>query len=326
MVDVKNRKCPCGKHASFGVDGGGAVACKGCKMDGMVYVNNRKKCPCGKHMIFGVPGGAAIACASCRTEEMVDVVSRLCPCGSRPSWGKLCSPCYAEAHPDDPLVLAHNKTETKLKLFFNELGANITATSTFNAMNVRGRRAPAWLGAREMDFSLFGGRLNPECDGAQHKTDVKRFRSLAVEQQALDCETTILKLRHGVSVQRIDQSDVWLDNFDWRAVLKVMLLFGLERAVAGAPVLICARRNEADTSYAPFLDLMMEPEHADSVYEMFLCEPGLVTSIHRATGARTYWKVPETLSLAALPDGLELAPGAPRQLTVEQAFKRHKAG
>ena len=84
-------------------------------------------------------------------------------------------------------------------------------------------------------------------------------------------------------------------------------------------------RTETDASYSPFINLVMETERASSVYEAFLCEPGLVTLIHRATGKRTHWEVPETLSLAALPEGVKLLPGAPRQLTMQQAFKRHKA-
>jgi len=330
MVDLRHNLCvEHGKHMSFGFPGGPAVACMACKTEDMVDVANASKL-CSKHnvrMIFGLYGGRAVACEKCKTAEMVDVVNNLCACGSQLSgdWGNLCSACYAEANPDDPLVLARYKTEAKLKLYLNELEAGITSTSTFNAANVRGRRAPIWLGAREMDFYLFGGSVNLECDGGQHKKDVKRFRKLASEQQALDCETSLLKLANSVSVLRVDQEDIWNDSYDWRSVLKVMLLFGLERALAGTPVLICARCKELDASYAPFVNLVLETERASSIYEAFLCEPGLVTLIHRATGERTHWKVPETLSLAALPEGVRLAAGAPRQLTMQQAFKRHKA-
>ena len=60
-------------------------------------------------------------------------------------------------------------------------------------------------------------------------------------------------LTNGTSVLRKDQPYVLADRYDWRSVLKVMILFGLERAVAGAPVLVCARRDEADLSYGPYI-------------------------------------------------------------------------
>jgi hypothetical protein len=246
---------------SFGFPGERATACKDCRKEGMVDVVNNLCAEHGKRMNFGFSGERATACKDCRKEGMVDVKNNLCfKCGTHASWGNLCFACYKEANPTDPLVNARNKTETKLKLFLNELGAGITTTSTFNAMNLQGRRAPAWLGTREMDFSLFENRVNLECDGGQHKTDVERFGTLASEQQALDCETTGVKLTNGTSVLRKDQPYVWEDRYDWRSVLIVMILFGLERAVAGAPVLVCARRDEADLSYGPYTVLPTQIE------------------------------------------------------------------
>ena len=333
MVDVLSRQCAapgCGTQPSYGLELGKHTHCAKHAEPGMVNVVSRRCAAPGCDLIpsFGLELGKPTHCATHAKPGMANVMSRRCAapgCDTQPSYGNLCFPCYAEANPTDPFVNARYKTETKLKLYLNELGAGITSTSTFNAMNVRGRRAPAWLGTREMDFSLFENRVNVECDGGQHKTDNTRFKTLAVEQQALDCETTDVKLTNGTSVLRKDQPYVLADRYDWRSVLKVMILFGLERAVAGAPVLVCARRDEADLSYGPCIDLMLETKHALCVYEMFLCEPGLVACVQQATGARTYWKVPEKFSLAALPEDLRLAPGVPRQLTMEKAFKRHKA-
>ena len=40
MVDVKNRKCSCGKCVRFGMLGGSATHCKECKEQGMVDIRS----------------------------------------------------------------------------------------------------------------------------------------------------------------------------------------------------------------------------------------------------------------------------------------------
>ena len=74
MVDVKHRKCSCGKCApSFGMPGGKATHCKECREQGMVDVKNRK-CSCGKSQpSFGMPGGRATNCKECKEQGMVHV-------------------------------------------------------------------------------------------------------------------------------------------------------------------------------------------------------------------------------------------------------------
>ena len=86
MVNVVNKKCPCGTIPSYGFSGGKAVCCKECKEPGMIDVVN-KKCPCGKIASYGVSGGKAECCKDCKKPDMVDVVNKKCPCGKQPSYG-----------------------------------------------------------------------------------------------------------------------------------------------------------------------------------------------------------------------------------------------
>ena len=91
MVDIKNRKCRCGRAIPyFGMAGDArATCCASCKEDGMVDIKNRK-CLCGRaRPSFGMPGDArATCCASCKEDGMVDIKSPKCRCGrARPSFG-----------------------------------------------------------------------------------------------------------------------------------------------------------------------------------------------------------------------------------------------
>ena len=112
MVDVKHskrhKKCSCGKRIPcFGMPGGKATHCKGCKQQGMVDVINRK-CSCGKcRPCFGMPGGKATHCKECKVQGMVNIVSRRCSCGKCiPSFGMLggsathCKECKDEGMVD----------------------------------------------------------------------------------------------------------------------------------------------------------------------------------------------------------------------------------
>jgi hypothetical protein len=77
-----------------------------------------------------------------------------------------------------------------------------------------------------------------------------------------------------------------------------------------------------------WVDPPRQTPHADRVYEAFLTpnERDMLTVIHRATGARTHWRIPLDFKLARWPDGdaAPAAPAVPTQLTLEVAFKRRK--
>jgi hypothetical protein len=86
MVDVINKKCPCGKQPGYGLPGERSTCGAECKTSDMVNVIN-KKCPCGKQPAFGLPGKRPTCCKECKTSEMVDVINKKCPCGKQPAFG-----------------------------------------------------------------------------------------------------------------------------------------------------------------------------------------------------------------------------------------------
>ena len=343
MIDIRNRMCAaCGvTRPTFGMpEDFRPSRCEACKLRGMIDIANRSCDVCGKHQpCFGMTEDKrATRCENCKSPDMVDLIHRTCireGCMTRPSppWTPYCAGCYAELHPDDPLVKARFKTETKIKAFLNEsLDAGISSLSTFNAMNVRGNRAPAWLGNHdEIDFLIMGERGIIHCDGGQHKRDVAFFSvNTAAVQIARDVKNSVNALSNGKFEVRIDQEDVWGDRCDWRKLLTGMLGFGITRKLAGEATCVVGRRDEADLSYGPYVDAMLQTPHAERVYEAFLTpdERDMLTVIHRASGARTHWRIPSEFTLARWPDvdAAPAAPTAPTQLTLEAAFKRRKVG
>jgi hypothetical protein len=343
MANVKSKTCAvegCTKQPSYGADPDKtATHCSTHGKDlGMANVKS-KTCAveeCRKQPSYGAdPDKNATHCSTHGKElEMTDVMSKKCAfegCLTQPHypWAPYCAGCYAELHPDDPLVKAHNKTEAKIKAFLNDsLDAGISSLSTFNAMNVRGSRAPAWVRPYEFDFVIFDGRGIIHCDGIQHKRDVALFETTAAAQIENDVNKSVLVLDRGKFESRLDQFDTWHDRCDWRKLLTGTLAFGVSRKLAGETTCVVGRRDEADLSYGPYVDAMLQTPHADRVYEAFLTpnERDMLTVIHRASGARTHWRIPSDFKLARWPDGdaAPAAPAVPTQLTLEGAFKRRK--
>jgi len=104
MIDIKNKKCKCGKRMYFGLpDDKRASACNGCKTEGMIDIKN-KKCKCGTRMYFGLPDDKrASACSKCKTEGMVNIVDKKCKCGKIMYYGlpadtrpRACNGCKTE--------------------------------------------------------------------------------------------------------------------------------------------------------------------------------------------------------------------------------------
>ena len=87
MIDVMNKRCPCGTHPVYNVPGEKKpICCKDCKTDDMVDVKN-KKCPCGKNPVYNVPGKKKpICCKDCKTVGMIDVKNKKCSCEKQPSF------------------------------------------------------------------------------------------------------------------------------------------------------------------------------------------------------------------------------------------------
>jgi hypothetical protein len=84
----RRRLCICEKNPSFGLPGGKATHCATCKSDDMIDVVN-KKCPCGSNLplAFGPPNEKATCCSRCKSSDMIDLKHERCPCGTRPTFG-----------------------------------------------------------------------------------------------------------------------------------------------------------------------------------------------------------------------------------------------
>ena len=323
MVNIVSRKCVVCEQTvpSFGMsDDKRATHCSKCKLNDMVDIKHCKCVVCEQTQpFFGMPDDErATHCGKCKISGMVDMKNNMCVANgcktrSHVHWAPYCAGCYAELHPDDTLVCAHNKTEAKIKLFLNDtLGAGITSVSDFNMMNVRGSRAVTWLGRYEIDFLLFGGRVAIACHGGQHRQDVAYFKKTAAEERANDVHKTVLQLDHDVSEVVVDQEDIWYDRFDWRALLTGMIAYAVTMRMMGIAVFIVARRNETDDRYAPHVDDMLKTRFADRIHEAFLesNERGLLTVIHRASGTRSLWRIPTPteFSLARWPSDPDKLP------------------
>ena len=105
MINIKDRKCKCGKIPVFNIVGEKiAICCVSCKTDTMVDVKNKLKCKCGKQSNYNNPGQKIpIYCASCKTDSMIDTFNKKCKCGKRPIFNKLgeinavcCASCKTE--------------------------------------------------------------------------------------------------------------------------------------------------------------------------------------------------------------------------------------
>ena len=303
MVDVVSRKCECGKSKpNFGFEGDvRATCCAACKRDGMVDVVSRK-CECGKSKpTFGFEGDArATCCAACKRDGMVDIMSRRCAretCNvivSRSStWFPYCAGCYAKLHPDDPLVVARFKTEEKIFLFFRgSLGGGDSI-----GRNLRGVRAPSWVGSYELDFLTSSpGAVNIECDGEQHFRLVEVFQNTADGGVQRDIEKTTLAFTNGVSVVRIVQTDVWSDRFDWRALIRAMLSFAANAARSGCPAVLFGASDATDVRYTRHATAL-EGTVAKRAYLAWMETSEVMALRCLETDERMYWRSSPDFSL-----------------------------
>jgi hypothetical protein len=111
MIDIKSKKCKCGKHPSFNEPGKTiAICCASCKTNTMINLKNRK-CKCGKSQpSFNEPGKTiAICCALCKTDTMVNIMSKKCKCGKS-------QPSYNNPEETTPICCALCKTYTMINV------------------------------------------------------------------------------------------------------------------------------------------------------------------------------------------------------------------
>jgi len=127
MIDIKHKRCQCGKHPSFNEPGKTTpICCHSCKTDNMVNVVS-KKCQCGKAIpYFNEPGETnPICCSSCKTDTMIDIKNKRCHCGkSQPKFNKpdetkpiCCSSCKTDTMVD---ILSKKCQCGKAIPYFNE--------------------------------------------------------------------------------------------------------------------------------------------------------------------------------------------------------------
>jgi hypothetical protein len=89
MINIKDKKCICGKRPSFGFENDEkATCCKDCKKEGMINIKD-KKCICGKRPSFGFENDKKTTCCKdCKKEDMINIVSKKCICGKKqPNFG-----------------------------------------------------------------------------------------------------------------------------------------------------------------------------------------------------------------------------------------------
>ena len=136
MVDIKHKKCKCGKRPNFNEPGEtNAICCSQCKTDTMVDVIN-KKCKCGKvRPIYNEPGkNPAICCSKCKTDIMIDVINKKCKCGTRPNFnepGKTNAICCLNCKTDTMVDIKHKKCKCGKRPSYNE-PTEIIATCCLN--------------------------------------------------------------------------------------------------------------------------------------------------------------------------------------------------
>ena len=116
MIDVKNKRCFCGKNRPcYGLEEGIFTHCKECKTPDMYDVRN-KKCFCGKNKpSFGLIQNKPSHCSECKTPDMYDVFHKKCFCKKySPNFGleigrpTNCSECKTEEMYD----VVHKKCKT----------------------------------------------------------------------------------------------------------------------------------------------------------------------------------------------------------------------
>jgi competence protein ComGC len=120
MIDIKHKKCPCGKRPCFGFENDEKpTCCKDCKQDGMIDIKN-KKCPCGKRPYFGFEGDEkATCCKDCKQDGMIDIKNKkckthMCDIQATKKYRGYCSRCFFFTFPDEKLTRNYKTKENTI--------------------------------------------------------------------------------------------------------------------------------------------------------------------------------------------------------------------
>jgi hypothetical protein len=165
MINVVNKKCPCGKQPYFNLPGETTgICCKDCKMPEMIDVKN-KKCPCGKIPKFNFPGEViGTCCKVCKTPEMIDIVNKRCPCGKQPYFnlqGEIVGICCKECKTPEMTDVVNKRCPCGKQPVFNFLGETVgthcAECKTPEMVNVVSKMCPGYGGDRCIGYLLVHG-------------------------------------------------------------------------------------------------------------------------------------------------------------------------
>ncbi|AGE53148.1 hypothetical protein PBCVFr5L_304L [Paramecium bursaria Chlorella virus Fr5L] len=179
MIDVKNKRCSCGKRPNFNFPGETkGICCAECKKPGMIDVNN-KKCPCGTISNFNFPGETVgICCKECKTPGMVDVKNKLCACGKQPSFnfsGETVGICCAECKTSDMIDVRHKLCPCGKYPTYNLPGETVgiccAECKTSEMVNVVNKRCPGYNGICPGNYLVSGCKYCLSCDPDDTRRD-----------------------------------------------------------------------------------------------------------------------------------------------------------
>ena len=125
MIDVKNKKCFCGKsQPRYNYEGQTALYCNSCKDENMINLLF-KKCKCGKRARYNYINLPSEFCIDCKKDGMIDCEKKRCECGIIATYNfegkkpEYCKSCKKEGMVD----LAHSKCKCgKARPTFNLQG------------------------------------------------------------------------------------------------------------------------------------------------------------------------------------------------------------
>lgn len=104
------------------------------------------------------------------------------------------------------LKRVYNKTEKKFEGWLALMDIPYTREAKFD-----------WCRRKmHLRFDFHVKKVLIEIDGRQHFEDVAHFHTVAAEVQSNDKFKAECALDNGFNLVRIDQTDMWLDAFDWR--------------------------------------------------------------------------------------------------------------
>jgi hypothetical protein len=173
MVNVRSKKCPCGKIPSFNLPGETVgTHCKMCKTEEMVDVVNNK-CPCGTRPMYNLPGETVgVCCAECKTPEMVDVANNKCKCGKIPSFnlpGETMRICCKECKTPEMVDVVNKTCPCGKHPVFNLLGETVgvccAGCKTEEMIDVVSKRCPGYNGEKcKYGYFVSGCQYCLSCD------------------------------------------------------------------------------------------------------------------------------------------------------------------